>query len=102
LEEVESLDTRVSKLEEHNPKVIKPDRRSCLRMDIIEANECLRAWYGKPRKGTFDDKAVGVEEGEQRDKSDKGGDEESSEDTSPASTIDKEVDEDVASHISVE
>ena len=24
------------------------DRRSCFRMDIIEANECLRSWYGKP------------------------------------------------------
>ena len=69
-------------------------------MDIIEANECLRAWYGKPRKGTFDDKTVGVEEGEQRDKSGEGGNEESDEDRSPASTIDEGVDEDVTSHIS--
>ena len=33
-------------------------------MDIIEANECLRHWYGPPRKGTFDSKDVGVLEGE--------------------------------------
>ena len=33
-------------------------------MDIIEANECLRHWYGPPRKGTFDDADVGVTEGE--------------------------------------
>jgi hypothetical protein len=62
---------------------------------VIEANERLRAWYGKPRKGTFDDKTVGVKEGEQRDKSGEGGNEESDEDTSPASTIDEEVDEEV-------
>jgi hypothetical protein len=36
-------------------KLLITDRRSCLKMDIIEANECLRAGYGKPRKGTFDD-----------------------------------------------
>ena len=83
-------------------KLLITDRRSCLKMDIIEANECLRAWYGKPRKGTFDDKTVGVEEGEQRDKSGEGGNEESDEDKSPASTIDEEVDEDVTSHISIE
>ena len=23
-------------------------------MDIIEANECLRSWFGSPGKGTFD------------------------------------------------
>jgi hypothetical protein len=33
-------------------------------MDIIEANECLRHWYGPPRKGTFDNTDVGVTEGE--------------------------------------
>ena len=33
-------------------------------MDIIEANECLRHWYGPPRKGTFDNIDVGVTEGE--------------------------------------
>jgi hypothetical protein len=50
-------------------KLLIADRRSVLKMDIIEANECLRAWYGKPRKGTFDEKDVGVEEGEQWDNS---------------------------------
>jgi hypothetical protein len=38
-------------------------------MDIIEANGCLREWYRKPRKGTFDEKDVGVEGGEQWDNS---------------------------------
>jgi len=33
-------------------------------MDIIEADECLRHWYGPPRKGTFDNIDVGVTEGE--------------------------------------
>jgi hypothetical protein len=84
-------------------KLLITDRRSCLKTDIIEANECLRAWYGKPRKGTFDDKAIGVEEGEQRDKSGEGDDEEYDEDKAPVSTPDEEVDEDVTSHsISIE
>jgi len=69
-------------------KLLITDRRSCLRMDIIEANECLRAWYGKPKKGTFDDKVIGVEEGEHWDESGGEGD--------------KEASNDVASHISVE
>ena len=33
-------------------------------MDIIEANKCLRHWYGPPRKGTFDNTDVKVTEGE--------------------------------------
>jgi hypothetical protein len=33
-------------------------------MDIIEANECLRHWYGPPRKGTFNNTDVRVTEGE--------------------------------------
>lgn len=33
-------------------------------MDIIEANECLRHWYGLPVKGSFDNAEVGVTEGE--------------------------------------
>ena len=82
-------------------KLLITDRRSCLKMDIIEANECLRAGYGNPRKGIFDDKAIGVE-GEQRDKSGERDDEESDEDKSPVSTTDEEVDEDVTSHISIE
>ena len=61
-------------------KLLITDRRSCLKMDIIEANECLRAWYGKPKKGTFDDKAVGIEEGEQWDECGEEGEEEAGED----------------------
>jgi len=33
-------------------------------MDIIEANKCLRHLYGPPRKGSYDNKEVGVLEGE--------------------------------------
>ena len=33
-------------------------------MDIIEANECLRHWYGPPVKGSFNNTEVGVTEGE--------------------------------------
>jgi hypothetical protein len=33
-------------------------------MDIIEANECLRAWFGRPTKCSFDDEDIGKEEGE--------------------------------------
>ena len=36
-------------------------------MDIIEANECLRAWFGRPAKGSFDDNNIGREEGETLD-----------------------------------
>ena len=43
--------------------VITP-HRSRLLMDIIEANECLRAWFGRPVKGSFDDSNIGREEGE--------------------------------------
>jgi len=35
-------------------KLLLTDRRSRLKMDIIEANECLRSWYGRPEKGSFD------------------------------------------------
>jgi hypothetical protein len=45
-------------------KQLISDRRSRLCMDIIEANECLRAWYGRPEKGSFDDKDIGEAEGE--------------------------------------
>ena len=45
-------------------KILLEDRRSRLRMDIIEANECLRHSYGPPRKGAFDDQEVGEVEGE--------------------------------------
>ena len=45
-------------------KILLEDRRSRLQMDIIEANECLRHWYGPPVKGSFDNAEVGVTEGE--------------------------------------
>lgn len=45
-------------------KILLEDRRSCLNMDIIEANECLRHSYGPPVKGTFDSEDVGAVEGE--------------------------------------
>jgi hypothetical protein len=33
-------------------------------VDIIEASECLRAWYGQPVRKSFDDAAIGAMEGE--------------------------------------
>jgi len=45
-------------------KILLEDYRSCLQMDIIEANKCLRHWYGPPRKGTFNNTDVGATEGE--------------------------------------
>lgn len=45
-------------------KILLEDRRSRLRMDIIEANECLRHSYGPPQKGTFDSEDIGEVEGE--------------------------------------
>ena len=33
-------------------------------MDIIEVNECLRYLYGPPWKGLYDNKEVGILEGE--------------------------------------
>ena len=33
-------------------------------MDIIKANKCLRHLYGPPRKGLYNNKEVGVLEGE--------------------------------------
>lgn len=45
-------------------KILLEDRRSRLKMDIIEANEWLRHSYGPPRSNTFDDKGVGSVEGE--------------------------------------
>lgn len=46
-------------------KILLSDRRSRLKMDIIEANECLRHWYGPPPKGTFSHTIIGVEQGEE-------------------------------------
>ncbi len=35
-------------------KLLISDRRNRLKIDAIEANECLRNWYGKPDKDAFD------------------------------------------------
>ena len=46
-------------------KLLLTDRRSHLRMDIVEACECLRAWYGPPpakKLETFDEEATGQRE----------------------------------------
>jgi hypothetical protein len=48
-------------------KLLITPHRSRLHMDIIEANECLRAWFGRPVKGSFDDRNIGMEEGETLD-----------------------------------
>jgi hypothetical protein len=40
-------------------KLLITDHRPCLKADIIEANECLRSWYGRPEKGSFDYSASG-------------------------------------------
>jgi hypothetical protein len=45
-------------------KILLSDRRSRLRMDIIEASECLRSWYGPPAQNTFEDTNIGTLEGE--------------------------------------
>jgi hypothetical protein len=42
-------------------KLLLTDRRSRLQMDIVEACECLRAWYGPPpakKLKTFDEEAT--------------------------------------------
>ncbi|OBS16824.1 hypothetical protein FPOA_12593 [Fusarium poae] len=45
-------------------KLLLTDHRSRLRMDVIEASECLRAWYGRPEQKAFEDSAIGLTEGE--------------------------------------
>ena len=35
-------------------KLLITDLRSRLKMDIIEANECLRSWYGPPKKADYE------------------------------------------------
>ena len=35
-------------------KLLISDRRNRLQPDVIEANECLRSWYGRPEQGAFD------------------------------------------------
>jgi len=45
-------------------KILLKDHRSRLRMDIVEANECLQHSYGRPQKGVFNNQVVGEVEGE--------------------------------------
>ncbi|KJZ74785.1 hypothetical protein HIM_05902 [Hirsutella minnesotensis 3608] len=45
-------------------KILLSDRRSRLKIDIIEASECLRSWYGPPVRNTFEDTNIGKLEGE--------------------------------------
>ena len=45
-------------------KLLLTDRRSRLKMDIIEANECLRSSYGPPLRGCFNDGDFGILEQE--------------------------------------
>jgi hypothetical protein len=47
-------------------KLLLTDRRLRLqKMDIIEACECLRAWYGPPPTGMFDEEEASEVESEQ-------------------------------------
>ena len=49
-------------------KLLLTDRRSRLRMDIVEAFEYLRTWYGPPpakKLETFDEEATGQGEMDQ-------------------------------------
>jgi hypothetical protein len=46
-------------------KLLLTDRRSRLQMDIIEASECLRAWYGRPERKAFDSLEIGLLESEE-------------------------------------
>ncbi|OBS15285.1 hypothetical protein FPOA_13876 [Fusarium poae] len=45
-------------------KLLLTDHRLRLRMDVIEASECLRAWYGRSEQKAFEDSAIGLMEGE--------------------------------------
>ena len=35
-------------------KHLVTDSRNCLKADIIEANECLKSWYGRPKPKAFE------------------------------------------------
>ena len=48
-------------------KLLLTDHRSRLQMDIIEASECLRAWYRRPERRAFDNPEIGLMEGETGD-----------------------------------
>jgi hypothetical protein len=45
-------------------KILLSDRRSRLKIDIIEASECLRSWFGPPAQNTFEYINIGRLEGE--------------------------------------
>jgi hAT family C-terminal dimerisation region len=45
-------------------KLLISDQRSQLQMRIIEANECLRHWYGPPTKGSFPHNPIAFEQGQ--------------------------------------
>ena len=45
-------------------KLLITNYRTRLYMDIIETNKCLRAWFGRPAKGSFDVKDIGKKKGE--------------------------------------
>jgi hypothetical protein len=45
-------------------KLLLSDQRSRLKINIIKASKCLRAWYDRPARKLFDDNAIGVIEGE--------------------------------------
>ena len=47
-------------------KLLLTDHRSRLQMNIIETSECLRAWYGRPERRAFDNREIGLMEGETR------------------------------------
>jgi hAT family C-terminal dimerisation region len=48
-------------------KLLLTDRRSRLRMEIVEARECLRAWYGRLERKAFDNPDIRLMEGEAGD-----------------------------------
>ena len=48
----------------NSAEILLTDRRSRLKIDVIEASECLRSWYGPPQQHAFDDEVVGLMEGE--------------------------------------
>ena len=39
-------------------KLLITNLRARLKMDIIEANECLRSWFGPPDKSAFDVESI--------------------------------------------
>ena len=41
-------------------KLLLIDCRSRLRIDVIEASKCLRAWYGRLERKAFDNSSIGL------------------------------------------